>query len=105
VTVRVSFLAEDPRLAKTVTERLLSAAIDEHLRDSVRLAESAEEIVEASIEDARNRIIDAERSLEAMRGRSPSRPLSQADVLPYEVLQERYRALLIRREELRTAAA
>ncbi len=99
----VSFEAADPKVAQRVTERLSSLMIEESLRDREMLVEGTEAFLDWQIEDLRERIIAYEQKLKSLRAHSgPS--LSQADLLPYEVLQERYRTLLIQAEELRTAA-
>jgi uncharacterized protein involved in exopolysaccharide biosynthesis len=52
----------------------------------------------------RDRLIAYENKLEGLRVQNGRRPLSQTDLLPYEVLQQRYKALLIKGEESRIAA-
>ena len=54
--------------------------------------------------DLRRRLIELETSLEDLRARNRGGQVSQADLLPYEVLRERYRTLLVRREEYRSVA-
>ena len=56
-----------------------------------------DQFIDSQIDDVRERIIAYEQKLEGLRAHNGRRPLSQADLLPYEVLQERYRTLLIRR--------
>ena len=99
----VSFEAADPKVAQRVTDRLSSLMIDESVRDREVRVHGTEHFIESQIEEVRERIIAYEQKLKSLRADSgPS--LSQADLLPYEVLQERYRTLLIQAEELRTAA-
>jgi uncharacterized protein involved in exopolysaccharide biosynthesis len=100
---KVSFVSSDPRLAQRTTERLTSLFIEENLRSRETLVEGTNQFIESQIADVRRRIIEAETSLEELRTENGRRPPSQADLLPYEVLLERYRALLLKREEARTA--
>lgn len=102
--VNVSFVSSDPTLAMKITERLVSLILEENVRQSDLQAEGATvEFLDSQIDDARSRIIAYEKTLEALRAQNGRRPLSQADLLPYEVLRERYKALLIRAEEARMA--
>jgi len=101
---RVSFVSSNPRAALQVTERLSSLFIEENLRDRLVLAEGTNMFIDAQIENVRRQIIDREGTLETLRARSGGRRLSQADLLPYEVLQESYRALLTKGQESRMAA-
>ncbi len=66
-------------------------------------ADTTSKFIRGQIEDVRQRIIEYEKSLEDLRAKNGRRPLSQADLLPYEVLQERYKTLLIMAEESRAA--
>jgi uncharacterized protein involved in exopolysaccharide biosynthesis len=102
---RVSFTAQDPKTAQRVTERIASLFIEQHLRNSQVLAEGVAQFVESRIYDTRTRIIEYEKKLEALRASQGDLPLSRADLLPYEVLQESYRTLLTRAEEARTMEA
>ena len=64
---RVSYVSRDPRLAKAVTERLAGLFIDENLRDRGVLAEGTSDFLETQMEEARRRLIDHEKKLEAYR--------------------------------------
>jgi polysaccharide chain length determinant protein (PEP-CTERM system associated) len=64
---RVSFTADDPRIAMRVTERLASFFIDESLRDRDALAQGTNQFLESQLEDARRRLIENERRLEEYR--------------------------------------
>jgi protein tyrosine kinase modulator len=64
---RVGFIAQDPRTAMRVTERLASFFIDENLRDRELLAESTNQFLESQLEDARRRLVENERQLEEYR--------------------------------------
>jgi uncharacterized protein involved in exopolysaccharide biosynthesis len=100
----VSFVAQDPKTAQRVTERIASLFIEENLRDSQVMAEGVTQFVEARIYETRNRIVEYEKRLEGLRAAQNGQPLSRADLLPYEVLQESYRTLLTRAEEARRAS-
>jgi uncharacterized protein involved in exopolysaccharide biosynthesis len=97
----VSFVAADPKTAVRVTERIASLFIEENLRDREGLAQNFTQFIESRIEETRNRIVEYEAKLAALRAQGNT-SLSRADLLPYEVLQESYRALLTRAEEART---
>ncbi len=100
----VSFVSSDPRTAMRITERLASLFVEENLRDRETQVESTSDFIDSQIAELRGRIIAYEATLETLRANSAGRPLSQADLLPYEVLQERYKALLVSGEESRIAA-
>jgi uncharacterized protein involved in exopolysaccharide biosynthesis len=103
--VNVSFVSSEPELAMKITERLASLIIEENVRQSDTQAEGATiQFIDSQIDDVRTRIIAYEKTLEALRAQNGRRPLSQADLLPYEVLKERYKALLIKSEEARLVA-
>jgi uncharacterized protein involved in exopolysaccharide biosynthesis len=69
VGFRVDYINEDPRIAQTVTERLASLFIDENLRDRENQALNTNEFLQSQLEDARRRLIEHERKLEAYRER------------------------------------
>jgi uncharacterized protein involved in exopolysaccharide biosynthesis len=98
----VSFVSSDPRTAMKVTERLASLFIEENLRDREVGAEGTSQFIDSQVEDVRRQIIGYEKTLETLRARSGVR-LSQADLLPYEVLQETYKTLLTKRLESKIA--
>lgn len=100
----VSFVSADPELAMNITNRLSVVIIEENIRLRAVDAQITTEFVRAQAEDVRKRIVEYEKSLEDLRAKDGRRPLSQADLLPYEVLQERYKALLIMAEESVAAA-
>jgi uncharacterized protein involved in exopolysaccharide biosynthesis len=101
---RVAFTADKPRVAKDVTDRLATFFIEESLKDRTVLAEVTTEFLEGQIEDVRRRIIEYEKTLKSPEAQHGADPMSQADVIPYVVLQERYRELLAKAEDARTAA-
>jgi len=101
---RVGFSSDSPRTAQQVAERLAAFLIDEQLRNRTLLVESTSDSLESQIDDMRNRILTYETTLDELRAQNRGRPLSQADLLPYEVLKERYKTLLIRSEEARIAS-
>jgi uncharacterized protein involved in exopolysaccharide biosynthesis len=100
----VSYVSSDPMLALKITQRLAGEFIDENYRQSVQaLAGATTQFLDSQIDDARSRIIAYEKTLEALRAQNGRRPLSRADLVPYEVLQEGYKALLIKGEQARIA--
>ena len=101
--LRVSFQSEDPKLAMRITERLAALFIQENLRDREMQALGQSLFLDAELADARRRLVELEAGLERQRASNPRQPLSQADPLPYEVVRDRYRQLLVRSEEIRSA--
>ena len=99
----VSFLSSDPELAQKITERLTALLIEENLREKEVQTRGMTQFIESQIADVRRRIVSIENTLDELRMQG-GRRLSQADLLPYEVLQERYKALLVKQEESRIAA-
>jgi uncharacterized protein involved in exopolysaccharide biosynthesis len=100
----VSFVASDPTVAMKITERLASLFVEENLRGRESQVSWTSELVDTALADVRGRIIAHENTLEKLRAQRGTRPLSQADLLPYDVLLERYRALLIKSEEAKVEA-
>ena len=64
-TFRISYTGSDARTVMRVTERLASLFIEESLRDRAALAEGTNQFLEAQLLDARNRLIEQEKRLEA----------------------------------------
>jgi uncharacterized protein involved in exopolysaccharide biosynthesis len=100
---RVAFTDANPRVAKDVTDRLATCFIEESLKDQTVLAEVTTEFLEREIEDVRRRIIEYEKTLKSPEAQRGAHPMSQADVIPYVVLQESYRELLAKAEDARAA--
>jgi hypothetical protein len=103
--MRVSFVSSDPRTAMRVTERIASLFVEENLRHREIAVANTGQFVDQQIKELRGRLVAYEQTLEALKVSSGGRPLSQADLLPYEVLQERYRQLLVMAEESKTVSA
>jgi succinoglycan biosynthesis transport protein ExoP len=100
---RIAFSSASPRTAMQVADRLTTFFIDENLKNRAQLAEQTGDFIQAQIADVRRRIIEYENELRKLKAANGHEPLSQADLLPYEVLQERYKELLIKGEESRSA--
>jgi polysaccharide chain length determinant protein (PEP-CTERM system associated) len=66
-TFRISYSGRDPRTVMKVTERLASLFIEESLRDRSALAEGTNQFLETELQEARNRLIEQEKRLEAYR--------------------------------------
>src|SRR2546429_4599332 len=88
---KVSFTSDDPKTAMQVTERLASLIIEENLRDRESLAEGADQFLETQLDDARQRLVEHEKKLEAYRklhsGELPSQQESNLRVLQNTQLQ------------------
>src|SRR5262245_53506822 len=76
---RVTYSGADPRTVMRVTERLASLFIEENLRDREVLAEGTNQFLEAQLDDARRRLIEQEKKLEAYRKRFSGELPSQLD--------------------------
>lgn len=76
---RVSYISNDPRSAMKVTERLASLFIEENLRDREVLAEGTNQFLSTQLEDARKRLIEHEKKLEAYRRRFSGELPSQVE--------------------------
>ena len=61
---RLSFKAEDPRVAMRVTERLGSLFIDESYRDREVLAQSTSEFLSTQLDEARRQLVAVENKLQ-----------------------------------------
>jgi polysaccharide chain length determinant protein (PEP-CTERM system associated) len=64
---RVSYVGGSPRTVMRVTERLSGLFIEESLRDREVLAEGTNQFLEAQLEDARRRLVESEKKLEAYK--------------------------------------
>ena len=64
---RVSYVSTDPATARKVTERLAALYIDQNLKDRETQAESTNQFLEAQLQDAKVRLIEHEKKLEAYR--------------------------------------
>ncbi|HWN84573.1 MAG TPA: hypothetical protein VNN99_05470, partial [Vicinamibacterales bacterium] len=85
------------------TERLASLFVQENLRDREMQVQHETLFLDTELADARRRLVELEAGLERQRASNPRQSLSQADLLPYEVVRDRYRQLLVRSEEIRSA--
>ncbi len=63
----VAYRSTSPVLAQQVTERLASLFIEENLRDREVQAEATNQFLESQLNDARSRLIEHEKRLEAFR--------------------------------------
>jgi protein tyrosine kinase modulator len=88
---RISYAGDEPRTVMKVTDRLASLFIEENLRDREILAEGTNQFLESQLEDARRRLIEQERKLEAYRrqfsGELPSQLGSNLQVIQNMQLQ------------------
>jgi uncharacterized protein involved in exopolysaccharide biosynthesis len=100
----VSFVSSDPNMAQKITARLTALFVEENLQDRETRVDGTSQVIDSQIDDLRRRLIAYEKTLADLQAQNGRRPLSQADLLPYEVLRERYKALLTKREESRVAA-
>jgi len=99
--LRVSYQSPDPRLAMRITERVASMMIEESLRQRDSFTEWTNQSIDDEIDDVRYRLAQLELTL---RVQPPSGVL-RANQIPFEVMQDHYRDLLVRRENARSAAS
>jgi uncharacterized protein involved in exopolysaccharide biosynthesis len=99
---RVSFQSQDPRLAMRVTERIASLFVQENLEQSEGATSTLSRSLDSEVVDVRFRLAELESTIESLRAQNSR--VGRADVIAFEVLQERYRALLVRREDARSTA-
>ena len=77
-----SYVSDAPVTAMRVTERLASLFIDENLRDRELLAQGTSQFLESQLEDARRRLVEQEKRLEAYRRAHAGELPSQLRVEP-----------------------
>jgi len=99
----VSFVSSDPRKAMQVAERLATLFIDEGLKDGASRAEGTTEFFETEIAGVRRRLNEFEQTMQSRQAENGGRS-SRADLIEFEVLQDRFKALLLRNEDAKTAA-
>jgi polysaccharide chain length determinant protein (PEP-CTERM system associated) len=76
---RVAYISDEPETAQKVTERLASLYIEQNMRDRETLAESTNQFLETQLEDAKRRLIEHEKKLEAYRRQYAGQLPSQLD--------------------------
>ncbi len=74
---RVSFESDNPRTAQAVAQRLASLSIEENLKERDRATEGTSQFLEAQLEDAKVRLLEKEKALEAYRQRHAGQLPSQ----------------------------
>jgi len=88
---RVSYVSRDPQTAQKVTARLASLYIEENLRDRENLAEETNQFLESQLNDAKERLIEHEKKLEAYRrqysGQLPTQLASNLQTIQNAQLQ------------------
>jgi uncharacterized protein involved in exopolysaccharide biosynthesis len=99
---RVSYVGREPTTVQKVTERLATLFINESLKDREVLAEGTSQFLEANIEELRRRLIEQEKHVAAAvrKGSDETAVLR----LEYEMLETRYKDLLMKLEDSRLAA-
>lgn len=92
---RVSFVSPDPGVAQKVTERLASLFIEENVRDREVLADATNQFLESQLQEARDRLIQHEKRLEAYRlrysGELPSQ--MQSNIQGMQAIQAQVQGL------------
>lgn len=93
---RVSYTAAEASVVQKVTERLAGLFIEENLRDREVLAEATNQFLESQLEEARQRLVEHEKRLEAYRlehdGELPSQSASTIQAM--QSTQSRVQALV-----------
>lgn len=87
----VSFVADNPRMAMQVTERIASQFISESLQDRTVQADQTNQFLETQLEDARRRLLDHERRLQEFKqrytGQLPSQVQSNLSMMQSTQMQ------------------
>jgi polysaccharide chain length determinant protein (PEP-CTERM system associated) len=104
----VRYDSNSPRMAMQVVERLASLFITENLQDREVLAEQTSQFLQAQLEDARGRLIEHERKLEAYRranmGQLPTQVNSNLQVMQSTQVQLQSRIDAMNRDHDRKLA-
>jgi polysaccharide chain length determinant protein (PEP-CTERM system associated) len=67
---KITYIADAPRTAMIVTDRLASMFIDENTQNRSALADSTNQVLESQLDDARTRLVSHEKKLEEFRRRN-----------------------------------
>lgn len=78
-TFSVGYLSLSPVLAQQVAERLASLYIDENMRDRALVAENTSQFLESELNEARQKLVEHEKRLEAYRLRYAGELPTQAN--------------------------
>ncbi|MFN7978426.1 MAG: GNVR domain-containing protein [Vicinamibacterales bacterium] len=78
-TFSVGYLSQSPVLAQQVAERLASLYIDENMRDRALVAENTSQFLESELNEARQKLVEHEKRLEAYRLRYAGELPTQAN--------------------------
>jgi polysaccharide chain length determinant protein (PEP-CTERM system associated) len=92
---RIKYMGNDARTVQKTTERLASLFIEENLRDRANVAEDTTQFLESQLEDARQRLVEQEKKLEAYRRKYSGELPSQAtsDMQAVQTLQMQLQTL------------
>lgn len=89
--LKVGYQSESPITAMRVAERLAGLFIDENLKDREQLVQGTSQFIESQLEEARKRLVDQEKRLEAYRrahsGQLPSQVQSNLAAINSAQLQ------------------
>jgi uncharacterized protein involved in exopolysaccharide biosynthesis len=99
--LKLGFSASSPVMARRVAEKITSLWIDSSMRIRETILDGANQFLQSRIEEVRKRLVKAEED----RRRSGIGPSSRAAALEYEALEQIYRDLFVKREELDVAVA
>ena len=94
---QLQYTGENPVTVMKVTERLASLFLEESLKDGQRRAEGTASFLEGEIEEAARRLTEVNTDLERAGHGASAMPKR----LELEVMQNRYKELITRREEAR----
>jgi protein tyrosine kinase modulator len=75
---RVTYVSSNAKTAQKVTERIASLFIEENLRDRENLAEDTNQFLDSQLQDAKRRLVEHEKRLEAYNKRYSGQLPSQA---------------------------
>jgi len=100
-TVEVRFVADSPRIAQQVTDKLGTVFLDENSRDRENLAQNTDEFLGSMREDAQARLDAHDAEVVKYKAAIPGRGIPTAMIVEGKVLEDTYRSLLEKREEAR----
>ena len=100
-TVEVRFVADSPRRAQQVADKLGTMLLDENNRDRENLAQNTDTFLASVREDAQARLDAHDAEVVKYKAANPGRGISTAMIVEGKVLEDTYRSLLEKREEAR----
>ena len=98
----IGFVSDDPKAAMEVSQRLAAFLIEENVKNRSSEADRTSSFIEAQLAETRRRLIEYGATIASLKAGNGGK-LSRPDELEYEFLEDRYKALLAKSEDARTA--